>query len=312
MALTALLGPQRLGPTVAGVLARFGIEGAVAVVTAGWQELEEADQELGDHLGGRIRNLRLHARTDQVFEEDPELAISYRARQDRVRALQVLHRVRLGHSLAAARELLARSDGSPDLARQQQLAVKQVAGLDAEHLEALRSIGVEWASEMGIAERPGTRRHRAEVEAILDGTAALAIAGGHVVVLLNRLRLFGVLEAWGDRPVVAWSGGAMVLAERLFAYHDSPPQGPGNAEVLEAGLGRVTGLQPFPDARRRLRLDDTVRTVLLAGRTAPRRAVLLDDGEWIALEGTDVVDVVGARLLGSDGSVGPLIETSGT
>lgn len=104
------------------------------------------------------------------------------------------------------------------------------------------------------------------------------IAGGHVAVLLNRLRLFGVIELAEDKPIVAWSAGAMALGARVVLFHDSPPWGAGNAEVLEVGLGCYRGLLPLPDARHWLRLEDPARVALFARRFAPDLCAALDDG----------------------------------
>jgi hypothetical protein len=106
----------------------------------------------------------------------------------------------------------------------------------------------------------------------------VAFAGGHVAALLNRLRLFDVASVVGERPIVAWSAGAMALSERIVLFHDSPPWGAGNAEVLDHGLGLCPGVLPLPHARRRLRLQDPRRVDLLVRRFAPLRCVGLDEG----------------------------------
>ena len=155
------------------------------------------------------------------------------------------------------------------------------------------------------SELPSVARHRDELRELIEPTGALLIAGGHVGVLLNRLRLFAVLELIGDRPVVAWSGGAMALTERIVLFHDSPPQGPGDAEIYAPGLGLVRGVLPLPHARHRLRLDDPARVALLAQRFAPDLCVPLDAGE--RLDGsrgdTHWTLLGGARTLDADGSV---------
>src|SRR5262249_56779928 len=92
-----LLGPQRLRPTLPQVMAEHGVSGPVATVTAGWQEREEDDQELHDALGGASRNLRLYARAEEVFREDPDLHQAYRRRQERLRARQDSYRSRLDY-----------------------------------------------------------------------------------------------------------------------------------------------------------------------------------------------------------------------
>jgi len=49
-----LLGPQRFEPTLASAVRSLGIDGAIATVTAGWQERESEDDELREHVGGQI------------------------------------------------------------------------------------------------------------------------------------------------------------------------------------------------------------------------------------------------------------------
>ncbi|HKA88805.1 MAG TPA: hypothetical protein VKE22_14145, partial [Haliangiales bacterium] len=100
-----LLGPQRLRPTLPQVMAEHGVSGPVATVTAGWQEREEDDQELHDALGGASRNLRLYARAEEVFREDPDLHQAYRRRQERLRAMQDYYRIRLDYALEAVAAL---------------------------------------------------------------------------------------------------------------------------------------------------------------------------------------------------------------
>ena len=49
------LGPQRRDPTLAAALQSLGLpaEARVATITAGWQEREDDDGELREHLGQR-------------------------------------------------------------------------------------------------------------------------------------------------------------------------------------------------------------------------------------------------------------------
>jgi hypothetical protein len=73
----------------------------------------------------------------------------------------------------------------------------------------------------------------------------------------------------------------MVTGERVVLFHDSPPQGFGNAEVLDVGLGLHQGLIPLPHAGRRLRLHDRDRVSLFARRFEPALCVALEQGERI-------------------------------
>ena len=287
-----LLGPQRLTPTVkeavADTAAEAAREGPIATITAGWEEREDEDQELDEHLFGRTLNLELYRRTEDVLARDPELFTALRSRHDDLRRVQALYRLRLGFAMGAARALLerrARDEGDRFLGEAIEDAIETVRVLDREHF--LRLVDVH--GEFDAAWLPGSRdvvaAHRTELATAIDAAAAVCIAGGHVAILLNRLRLFDLAPLLAQKPLFAWSAGAMALSERVVVFHDSPPQGMGNAEVLEAGLGLFQGVIALPHARRRLRLEDRVRVELFARRFAPTHCVALDEGARLRREG---------------------------
>lgn len=274
-----LLGPQRLHRTLSQAVDSLRAHGMVAAVTAGWEEREGEDQEMREHLGGRTVNLRIWERAEDVMGRDPELARALRERHDRLREQHDLYRLRLGHAIEAARELLRRE---PTAGREEMLhaereaAIEAVRDLDEFHLRRVSLIHREFEAEWRPTERDAVARHRHELSQIVDSCECVCVAGGHVVVLLHRLRLFDVLPIFGPRPIVAWSAGAMALGERVVLFHDSPPQGQGAAELHEEGLGAYPGLLPFPHARKRLHLHDRRRIALLARRFAPDLCVALD------------------------------------
>ncbi|MEO1084875.1 MAG: hypothetical protein AAFY88_11590, partial [Acidobacteriota bacterium] len=80
MASLILFGPQRLQPCLRPELDRLMVDGPVAVISAGWQEREGEIDELREHLGRPVVDLKLHARSEQVFTKDRELAAAHRAR----------------------------------------------------------------------------------------------------------------------------------------------------------------------------------------------------------------------------------------
>jgi len=303
-----LLGPQRLQPTVGDVIAdRLGhaaAGGHYAVVTAGWQEGETDDQELFTHLrarGGRMTNLALFGRAEDVFRRDPELLEGLLALHLAKEELRKLYRVRLAHALDAARELLAREEQSTLLDEERTEAIDDVRRIDASQLERLRTMQAEFDASWKPTEREHVVRHRAEIEGILTDCTAACVAGGHVLILLNRLRLFGLIELLGARPLFAWSAGAMALSDRVVLFHDSPPWGPGNAEVFECGMGLFDGIVPLPHAKRRLRLDDPVRVGLFARRFGPAVCAVLDEGTRVAWDGERWSAEAGTRRLRADG-----------
>ena len=301
MATGVLLGPQRLAITVDRELEAMKIEGPVAAITAGWQEREAEDQELQAALGNRAVNLMLHARSDAVGRDDPDLFAAHRAKQDRLRQLQALYRGRLAHALDAAREL-QKTEGPRDLVGPEiAAAIAAIQLVDRQHLARIQAIEDEYEATMRPYERPVVQAHREELADIISRCCAVAIAGGHVVSLLTRLRLFDVGPLIATRPILAWSAGAMCLTDRVVLFHDSPPQGQGNAEILEAGLGLFPGLVVFPHARRRLRLHDANRVALLAGRFAPALCVALDERSKVAYDGACYAAAAGTTVLGADG-----------
>ncbi len=298
-----MLGPQRWNPTLNTVVAEHGVEGRLALVTAGWEEREDDDAELVAHLDGRAVNLNVWGRLEDVFQKDPELLEAMRARHDRLRQLQAVYRDRLDHALEAARQMLSMSGDALLLDPEREAAIDDVRRLDAHHLRRVRALHAEFQERWRPGERAAVAQQRAEVRGLLEGCAGLCIAGGHVAVLLNRMRALDVLDGLGERPIFAWSAGAMVLGERIVLFHDSPPQGAGNAEVLETGLRACSGIVPLPHAARRLRLDDPMRVGLFARRFGPDLCVALEEGVRVEWDGARWRARVATRHLTPDGSL---------
>ena len=297
-----LLGPQHTQPTVARVLRDLGVRGPVAVVTAGWQE-RESDAGVIPELGAPSVNLTLHARADEVFAADAEFAGAYKARQARLKTMQDFYRVRLDHAAMAAHAIGVRHVDPALLADEQAISIDVVRRLDEDHRERCRAHHEAFSLRWSTTERERVARQRRELAALIEPTDALVIAGGHVAVLLNRLMMFEVLGLTGDRPIVAWSAGAMVLTERVVLFHDHPPYGPPIAEVLDTALGLARGLVVLPNPRLRLKLDDTERVAMLARRFAPAACVAMDHGARITLERGAVTGGANLQRLAPDGEI---------
>jgi hypothetical protein len=308
MPTVVLLGPQRLEPTLVTAVDERRVTGAIAAVTAGWQEREDEIDELSEHVRRPVRNLRLYARGEQVYREDPELFLAFGDGLEQVRRLQAPYRLRLAHALGAVRALMA-ARGEPEVIEPEvAAAIDDVRRIDAHHRGRVRAVWEEFERVHDPQRRPSVVRQKEEIAQVLAGCEALAIAGGHVSVLLDRVRLFDLGRHAREtvRVVFAWSAGAMVVAEEVVLFHDSPPQGEGNAEVLGDGLGLCRGVLPFPHARRRLRLDDATRVALMARRFAPLRCVALDERTRVDWEEGEGLCRPAARALEPDGSVAML------
>jgi hypothetical protein len=303
-----LLGPQRLKPTLRKALAALPQAAPIALVSAGWEEREQEDGELREHVRRPVVNLRLYERAEEVFRRDRELFRMLRKRHDRLRKCQDYHRVILGHAMDAARELMRRRTRERGIGRELieleiEEAIQVIRTIDARHAERLGQLHGEFEAEAQPASREQVVRQRAELERDLADVAAVCVAGGHVAILLNRLRLFDFPALVGERPLVCWSAGAMALAPLVVVFHDSPPQGRGNAEVLEKGLGMLDGVVPLPHAKRRLRLKDPARVGLFARRFAPALCAALDEGTRIDWNGERWCGAHNARRLTEQGSV---------
>ncbi len=297
-----LLGPQRFNPHVADVFSQAKVDGSIALITAGWQEREAEINELSEHLKLPTQNLALYQRGDQLFSEHSDFHRDYRARQSMLRRLQRLYRTRLERLLDSARVLMrAENDELIDEARD--AAIEDVRRLDEHHLNRIEKTHLEFRQTWPLDRLPELVRHRNEIQEILGSCTALCIAGGHVVVLLNRLRLFGIKSLIQDLPIVAWSAGAMAIAERIVLFHDSPPQGAGNPEVLETGLALFKGLVPLPHAKRRLRLQDSVRVSLFSKRFEPRLCLTLDEGAQAQYMNDHWTHNQVAQVLSTDGTI---------
>lgn len=299
-----LCGAQHAEPTVPRVLRELGAKGLVAIVTAGWQEREGEPGTVADP-GVPAVELALHRRGEQVFAEDAELAAAYTARQLKLKGMQDAYRVRLEHAAQAARAVAVRG-ADPALAAEEAVAsIELIRQIDRDHLIRCRAVHAAFEAEVRPGERRVVARHLQELRRMIEPAEAIVIAGGHVAVLLNRLRLFAIAELAGARPVVAWSAGAMALTDRVVLFHDDPPHGQAISEVLDAGIGLAPELVVLPEPRLRLRLDDRARVGEMAGRYAPARCIALDHGAQIWVDGGRVVRAVGAQRLDPGGDVEP-------
>jgi len=298
-----ILGPQAHEPNLRTAMQAAGLSGPLVAITAGWQEREGELAALEEHLGQPVHDLRLYERAEGVFAHDSALHDAYRQRQNDLMNLQDAYRARLDHAKAATREMFSRPD-DPVLARwARRDAIAALRRLDASHLRMIERVHERFARDWASVLRPLLERQQAELQHLLDGAAAVCIAGGHVAILLNRLRLFGLQRLLRGRPVIAWSAGAMCLTDRVVLFHDHPPQGAGSAEVFESGLGILRGSVLLPHASTRLALDDTTRVTLLARRFAPATCLTLDAGSVLHWHRGRLRTVQGVQRLRRNGTI---------
>ena len=298
-----LLGPQRPDSNLAGCLEMLEVEGPVVSITAGWQEWESDSKWLQSVIGHPVIDLALHSRAEAVFARDPELFHAHRERQNRLIVLQRLYRSRLGHMLAAVRDLQTMNEPSTLRGDAMHSAISAVRALDRQHIRQLRKVHAAfWAERLqsGVVELD---RAREAVRHEIERANAVIIAGGHVAVLVNRLKLFDLGHALRSRPLLAWSAGAMALCSRIVLFHDHPPQGAGDPEVLDDGLGLVSGIVALPHAQRRLSLQDKQRVSIFARRFAPDLCATLDSGALIQVQDEQLEASESVRCLHRNGQL---------
>lgn len=297
-----LLGPQRPITNLGAAIVEAALpDGPLAVISAGWQDAEGDIDDIHAVVQRPLNDLRLYQRAEEVFAAAPELLLAYRARQDRLQALQRLYRLRLRRLLGAARQML-RARAAPALVEaEQRHAIAQLRALDRHHMRRVDYVHTEFDGEFDITAHELLARHSTEISGVLDGVETVLITGGNVAVLINRLRLFRIGHMLAGKNLVAWSAGAMALSERIVLFHDNPPQGRRNPEVFGAGLGLVKRQVLFPNARTRLKTSDRVRMQLLARRFSPAGCVTLDSGSVLHFVNGELAAAAGARRLTDSG-----------
>ena len=289
MADLVLLGPQRHHPQLQEAAKSNGLAPPWAVISAGWQEREAEIEELEAHLGGHTRNLSLYQRAEDVFSQDSLLREALHQHQQQLISLQEIYRIRLRHTMGAVQNLLKRKKPGKELLDPEiEDSFRAIKRLDDHHLGRIKALNQAFNEQWRLDRHDLVQEHRHEIAQILDRSSCALIAGGHVAILLNRMRLFGLPEMLENKPCIAWSAGAMVLGEKIVLFHDSPPQGRGYAEVLEWGLAKYSNRLVFPSASKRLALGDPIRIAMLVRRfpdaqcwTLDERAMLTrQNGQW--------------------------------
>lgn len=300
MAQRILLGPCDQ-QTLRDACAMLANPGPVVTITAGWQDEEGDIGELADELQLPLEDLGIYARAEEWLAREPGLRDLNRERQEQLLKLQELYRIRLGPTLRAARGL-QEAEAPPELLRPElKAAIAQLRALDRHHLRRLRAIHQVFERRLARLQGPQTTREREAVQSRLQQAGLVLVAGGHVAVLINRIRQFSLGSLLATKPLVAWSAGAMVLSERIVVFHQRAPQGLRDAEVLDEGLGIVPGLVLLPHARTRLDWGNPARLALFSQRFAPSACCTLDESSLIRLDDDRIADTHDAWVLGQDG-----------
>jgi len=288
MPVQIMLGPQSPRANLKNAIDSLSFNGPIVTITAGWRDSEAETDELQAEIGIPIEDLNLYHQAEKIFALEPELHALQRDRRDKLLELQRLYRIRLTPSMAAARRLL-REKGEPDLLRlEQRAAISQVRALDRHHVRRISAIHQDFDTRRAALAISSATTLRQTIQRKVADSALVLIAGGHVAVLINRIRLFRLADVLAQKPIIAWSAGAMVLGERIVLFHDDAPQGKRDAEVLDTGLGIVRNIIPLPHAKSRLDWSNRTRMALFSRRFAPAICCTLDNGSMIQMENNKI------------------------
>ena len=171
-----LLGPLD-GVDLAAEIAAFGVDGPVALVTAGWEEGERNDAEVDRRLRGGSRNLNLYGRRLDILESDPGYADAERLLRTQIDELRELYLLRLRHALAGVEVIRRRfAEAQRRPGSELDAAIDAVRTLDEAHASAIAAAYEHFYAQNPPHERATITRHRDEVAAIVAGCVAIAIA----------------------------------------------------------------------------------------------------------------------------------------
>lgn len=300
--LRLLLGPQRPTVNLDSAIARSGIGDApIAVISAAWQEAEGDIGDVQRLLTNPLTDLGLYQRAHALFNADQTLHEAYRLRQERLKEQQRLYRLRLRQLMIAARATLRTEGDAALLAAERRHAISQLRALDRHHLRQISKVHSRFESVVNPDSNSLLADQVAALEEQLSSFDTVLITGGNVVVLMNRLRLFGLHRLLREKNIVAWSAGAMALCERIVLFHDKLPQGRRDAEILEQGMNLLPRLVLLPSATERLRIRDALRVSLFDRRFSPALCITLDNGSFLLYEGETLRDSEAAKRMTRNG-----------
>jgi hypothetical protein len=300
--LRLLLGPQRPTVNLDRAVTRCGIgDGPIAVISAAWQEAEGDIDDVRRRLKNPLTDLGIYHKAHELFSGDKSLHDTYRLRQDRLKEQQRLYRMRLRQLMIAARATLRTEGDTTVVAAERRHAISQLRALDQHHLRQVGKIHSRFDNVCNIESNALLADQVANLEEQLANFETVLITGGNVVVLMNRLRLFGLHRLLRDKNIIAWSAGAMVLTDRIVLFHDKLPQGRRDAEIMSQGMGVLPRLVLLPNPSDRLRTRDRLRVSLFDRRFSPAICTTLDSGAFLLFEGETLRESEAAKRMTRNG-----------
>ena len=153
-----VLGPQRRTTATRTAVAELIPTGRVATINAGWRERESADTELGEVLGGRMVNLRLYQRWQELIAADPEYAAAERGLAELLEEQQAVYAQRVFHAVAALDEVNRRDKMPAVRAAAVTDGIRALRALDSWHLAEVAASRQQFYAATQIGERESVAR----------------------------------------------------------------------------------------------------------------------------------------------------------
>lgn len=276
---------------------------SVCIISAGWQEFEGEYEDMNFRPASDAVDLRLYARAEALFQRHPSLREAHGRRQMLVQEAERYYQLRLGFAMDAALALWDEAGNSALLHHNRLDCVRALRTLDRQHLRRMQEIYKAFFKQIDEQCARAIARQREAIAKELERHPIVLLAGGHVAVLLNRLRLFDLAPILRQRRLVAWGAGAMLCGARVLLFDDSGALGPRHPAFYDLGLGLAPSVVALPAARRRLALSLAPRMGLLARRTAPAQALLLEGEAQVFVDNGRVGGGHGLHRLSASGRV---------
>ena len=185
-----LLGPQSEAATVVDALRSLDIKGSVGLITAGWHDAEGDPAKIDPALAKRVHHIPLYGNAERVWKGDAELHQGHQAMQRAVRTARMAYNIRLANALNALAAIGTVEGDRAVVEEEQAAALEALRRLDGLHVDRIASLRAAYNARFSPEARSAVQKERNEVTRLVEPMEAVVIEGGHVAVLINRMRLF--------------------------------------------------------------------------------------------------------------------------
>lgn len=319
-----ILHPRHLWPEVRE-------ERTVTLITAAWRDNEHSEghikkalYEIGlkprfeGNFDRRIVNLSLYHALQEFEKREPELARSYRERDELIGRTRGVYLEKNGFYTAQMRrafehlrefqdqttlaEVLAKNPSKlhriPGRFRGVELltdfliqdicdTVSRLVENDHRLTRLITDLDRQYREGVGLAYHPVWLELRGNLEKTLLNSSTVIIFGGHLEALHRALNFFDLRAAFVEAlrrgtTFITVSAGSLIMCERIIVYDDFAHGK--EFQLFDRGFGMVQNLQIFPHCDDRIQVDDPNNLAYLAYRFGEQHCVGLNEGSFLQLD----------------------------